>query len=144
MKYALFDSGGCRKYIWQITWFVKAVRLLDLFSTKISWDFSSSPGKEISSQHANNIMWHQVYLLSVWFGVTCDNFVASLKQLVLSRPRDSPETFCLASSLGMTSKVLFANKMVIAILPYIQVIWWRNEKAQPKNFNAVSHNHVWS
>ena len=23
-----------------------------------------------------------------------------------------------------------------------QVIWWRNEKARPKNFNAVSHNHV--
>ena len=92
MQYALFDSGGCRKYmyIWQIIWFMKAVRLLDLFSTKISWDFSSSPGKEISSQHANNIMWHQVYLLSVWLGVTCDNFVASLKQLVLSRPRDSP------------------------------------------------------
>ena len=24
----------------------------------------------------------------------------------------------------------------------LQVIWWRNEKARPKNFNAVSHNHV--
>ena len=24
----------------------------------------------------------------------------------------------------------------------IQVIWWRNEKARPKNFNAVSHNNV--
>ena len=23
-----------------------------------------------------------------------------------------------------------------------QVIWWRNEKARPNNFNAVSHNHV--
>ena len=22
------------------------------------------------------------------------------------------------------------------------LIFWRNEKAQPKNFNAVSHNHV--
>ena len=22
------------------------------------------------------------------------------------------------------------------------MIWWRNEKARPKNFNAVSHNHV--
>ena len=25
-----------------------------------------------------------------------------------------------------------------------QVIWWRNEKARPKSFNAVSHNHVQS
>ena len=24
----------------------------------------------------------------------------------------------------------------------LQVIWWRNEKAWPKIFNAVSHNHV--
>ena len=23
-----------------------------------------------------------------------------------------------------------------------QVIWWRNEKARPKNFNAESHNHA--
>ena len=25
---------------------------------------------------------------------------------------------------------------------HYQVIWWRNEKARPKNFNAISHNHV--
>ena len=24
----------------------------------------------------------------------------------------------------------------------LQVIWWRKEKARPKNFNAVSHNHL--
>ena len=32
--------------------------------------------------------------------VTCDNFVASLMQLVSSRPRDSSETFLLGKLVG--------------------------------------------
>ena len=38
----------------------------------------------------------------------------------------------------------FFSTCYLTFFPFhaIQVIWWRNEKARPKNFNAVSHNHV--
>ena len=39
---------------------------------------------------------------------------------------------------GHSSELSIANHSTRST----QVIWWRNEKARPKHFNAVSHNHV--
>ena len=63
-----------------------------------------------------------IILISIKLTVTCDNFVASLTQLVSSRPRDSSETFLLGKLcklLGTAPKVTFANKTMTVISPYI-------------------------
>ena len=51
--------------------------------------------------------------------VGCDNFVASLTKLVLSGQGTHQGPFCLANSLGIAPKVLFTNKMMTAVSPYI-------------------------
>ena len=48
--------------------------------------------------------------------VTCDNFLASLTKLVSFWLRKSHlRPFCLANSLGIVPKVLFANKMMMSL-----------------------------
>ena len=44
--------------------------------------------------------WKHIYILTIKLTITCDNFVASLAKLVLSRQRDSSETFQLGKLVG--------------------------------------------
>ena len=63
-----------------------------------------------------------IIMISIKLTVTCDNFVASLTQLVSSRPRDSSEIFLLGKLrklLCIAQKVTFANKTMTVISPYI-------------------------